>query len=81
MRQMNKKCILFQLCRKLIYNNLMWDKRIVRGNTYSAIVTSKNVDIPAANIGRGTTKMGMKVDMDDTQDMSNRRANIEIFTD
>lgn len=24
----------------------MWDKRIVRGNTYSAIVTSKNVEIP-----------------------------------
>lgn len=32
------------LWRKLIYNNLMWDKRVVRGNTYSALVTtSKNV--------------------------------------
>lgn len=35
------------LCSKLIYNNLMWDKRIVRGNTYAAIVTSKNNDANA----------------------------------
>jgi hypothetical protein len=28
----------------------MWDKRVVRGNTYSALVTtSKNVEIPYAN--------------------------------
>ncbi len=31
---------------KLIYNNLMWDKRIVRGNTYAAIVTSKASEQP-----------------------------------
>ncbi len=27
----------------------MWDKRIVRGNTYAAIVTSKNNDITNNN--------------------------------
>jgi len=29
---------------KLNYNNLMFDKRVVRGNTYAAIVTSKNTE-------------------------------------
>jgi hypothetical protein len=27
----------------------MWDKRIVRGNTYAAIVTSKQGDAPISN--------------------------------
>lgn len=67
--------------RKLIYNNLMWDKRVFRGNTYSALVTSKNVEIPHAN----TTKKGMKIikehELDEMEDTGNRRANIEIFTD
>lgn len=30
----------------------MWDKRIVRGNTYSAIVTSKNVEAPQGGLMR-----------------------------
>jgi hypothetical protein len=37
------KCIFILYIRKFTYNNLMWDKRVVRGNTYAAIVTSKNV--------------------------------------
>ena len=39
----NKKCTLFYKNRKLIYNNLMWDKRVFRGNTHAALVTLKNV--------------------------------------
>lgn len=27
----------------------MWDKRVFRGNTYSALVTSKNVEVPHGN--------------------------------
>jgi hypothetical protein len=40
---------------KLIYNNLMWDKRVFRGNTYSAIVISKKNDAPYD----GTSKVPM----------------------
>lgn len=44
--------------RKLIYNNLMWDKRVVRGNTYSALVTTtKNMDIPYANTSGNKMQM------------------------
>jgi hypothetical protein len=35
--------------RKFTYNNLMWNRRVERGNTYAAIVTSKNVEIPHKN--------------------------------
>lgn len=36
----------------------MWDKRVVRGNTYSALVTtSKNVDIPYANVSKQSNKI------------------------
>ena len=38
----------------------MWDKRVVRGNTYSAIVTSKNVEMPNANRGTNNLRMGVK---------------------
>ena len=37
------------LCRRVAYNNLMFDKRVVRGNTYAAMVMSKNVEIPQKN--------------------------------
>ena len=33
----------------MAYNNVMWEKRIVRGNTYAAMVTSKNIEIPQKN--------------------------------
>ena len=35
----------------------MWDKRVFRGNTYSALVTSKNVDIPQTNTLKKPTKI------------------------
>lgn len=42
----------------------MWDKRVVRGNTYSALVTtSKNVEMPYANTSnqmKRTTKPEME---------------------
>ena len=59
----------------------MWDKRIFRGNTYSAIVISKKNDnnyeqqpkIPVRTIRQPQeTSSGFE---------SNKRANIEIFTD
>ena len=28
---------------------MMWEKRVVRGNTYAAMVTSKNVELPQKN--------------------------------
>jgi hypothetical protein len=34
---------------KFTYQNLMWNRRVERGNTYAAIVTSKNVEIPHKN--------------------------------
>ncbi len=41
----NNKCTAwFYFYSKLIYNNLMWDKRVFRGNTHAALVTLKNVD-------------------------------------
>ena len=59
----------------------MWDKRIVRGNTYSAIVTSKNVEIPSSNTGMQMIRMNQRVEPEEGMDVPNRRANIEIFTD
>ena len=38
------KCKSSIMLSKLIYNNLMWDKRVFRGNTHAALVTLKNVD-------------------------------------
>ena len=35
----------------------MWDKRVFRGNTYSALVTSKNVEIPHGNTTREPLKI------------------------
>lgn len=36
----------------------MWDKRVVRGNTYSALVTtSKNAEIPYANTSTQKMKL------------------------
>ena len=48
MTLMKKKISFFikklKIKRKFGINNLMFDKRVVRGNTYAAIVTSKNTD-------------------------------------
>ena len=60
----------------------MWDKRVVRGNTYSALVTtSKNVDMPYANTTAQRGKPMAGNEPEDYEDVGNRRANIEIFTD
>ena len=59
----------------------MWDKRVFRGNTYSAIVISKKNDQPYDGAGQmpmGTIK---KVQETTNNFENNRRANIEIFTD
>lgn len=41
----------------------MWDKRVVRGNTYSALVTtSKNVEIPYANTSKQNKNLTPKPD-------------------
>lgn len=43
----------------------MWDKRVVRGNTYSALVTtSKNADIPYANTSKQSNQMAPNPDME-----------------
>jgi hypothetical protein len=65
---------------KLIYNNLMWDKRIFRGNTYSAIVISKKND---ANFdAQPNPNRTLKPPQETTNAFdTNKRANIEIFTD
>lgn len=65
---------------KLIYNNLMWDKRIFRGNTYSAIVISKKND---ANFDAQPNPNRTQKPPQETTNAfdNNKRANIEIFTD
>ena len=59
----------------------MWDKRIFRGNTYSAIVISKKND----NTYENQPKIPVRTirPQQETTDgfESNKRANIEIFTD
>ncbi len=59
----------------------MWDKRVFRGNTYSAIVISKKNDAPYDT----NTRMPMRTRKQPQETTntfeSNRRANIEIFTD
>jgi hypothetical protein len=60
----------------------MWDKRVVRGNTYSALVTtSKNVEIPYANTSKQNQKIAPMPQGDEGIDVGSKRANIEIFTD
>lgn len=55
----------------------MWDKRVVRGNTYSALVTtSKNVEMPYANTHSQKIKPMARPEPDDYEDLGNRRANI-----
>jgi len=59
----------------------MWDKRIFRGNTYSAIVISKKNDAPYDSNARPPT-LAKKQQPEITNTFeNNRRANIEIFTD
>lgn len=59
----------------------MWDKRIFRGNTYSAIVISKKNDTAY----EGRPNIPVKTIKPQTETASafegNKRANIEIFTD
>lgn len=44
----------------------MWDKRVVRGNTYSALVTtSKNAEIPYANTSKQVDKFVPKPEMEE----------------
>lgn len=41
----------------------MWDKRVVRGNTYSALVTtSKNVEMPFSNTSKQIKNLTAKPD-------------------
>lgn len=59
----------------------MWDKRVFRGNTYSAIVISKKNDQPFDNTAKITMGGGKKMQETTNNFESNKRANIEIFTD
>lgn len=59
----------------------MWDKRVFRGNTYSALVTSKNVEMPYANTSKKPLNIIPKQESEEIEEIGNRRANIEIFTD
>jgi hypothetical protein len=58
----------------------MWDKRIFRGNTYSAIVISKKNDGPYDSKARPAPARKQQPEITNTFE-NNRRANIEIFTD
>jgi hypothetical protein len=59
----------------------MWDKRVFRGNTYSAIVVSKKNDSPYDS--KTNIPMMTRNQPQETTNTfeNNRRANIEIFTD
>lgn len=55
---------------------------MVRGNTYSALVTtSKNVEIPYANTSKQNQKVAPLAEGEEQLDAGGKRANIEIFTD
>lgn len=57
----------------------MWDKRVVRGNTYSALVTtSKNVEMPYSNTmkQRQRSRVQVQPDYDENFEYGNKRANI-----
>jgi hypothetical protein len=58
----------------------MWDKRIFRGNTYSAIVISKKNDSPYDSKVRPAPARNQQPEITNSFE-NNRRANIEIFTD
>jgi len=59
----------------------MWDKRIFRGNTYSAIVISKKNDNTYENKPslQNRTRQIQQETTDNFE--ANKRASIEIFTD
>ena len=61
----------------------MWNRRVERGNTYAAIVTSKNVEIPHKNTFKPKPNYFKpeKTNEDYNAGGGTRRANIEIFTD
>jgi hypothetical protein len=60
----------------------MWDRRVVRGNTYSGLVTtSKNAEISYANTSKPTRKAVLKLDIEEPVELRGKRANIEIYTD
>ena len=54
----------------------MWDKRVFRGNTYSALVTSKNVEMPYTNTSKKPLNIIQKQESEELEEMGNRRANI-----
>lgn len=59
----------------------MWDKRIFRGNTYSAIVISKKNDNTYENQPKIPVRTIRPQQETTNAFEGNKRANIEIFTD
>ena len=58
----------------------MWDKRVFRGNTYSAIVISKKNDTGYDNNPKPQLTT-IRPSQDTATPFDSQRANIEIFTD
>jgi hypothetical protein len=43
----------------------MWDRRVIRGNTYSGLVTtSKNAEMPFDSSAKQTRKAAIKLDIE-----------------
>ena len=58
----------------------MWDKRVFRGNTYSAIVVSKKTDTQYDSKPRPPLQT-IRPAQETVSPFEGQRANIEIFTD